>query len=146
MTHPPSSAREPAGHPAPARNEVGALPLLYGLLAAPGAAALETLIGMGVVGRACLPTDHPLAHPQFSTGPIVWTVHGIALLLGLASVWVSVEAWRRTRHEHEGGREAMVEIGEGRTRFLAMMALLTSIGFTVLIVFDTVGLATLGPC
>jgi len=146
MNHQGPAAHDPAGHPAPARHEVGALPLLYGLLAAPAVAALETLIGMGVVGRACLPTDHPLPAPQFSTGPIVWTVHVIALILALVSVWVSLQAWRRTRHEHEGGREAMVEIGEGRTRFLAMVALLTSTGFTVLIVFDTVGLVTLGPC
>ncbi|MFC3069100.1 hypothetical protein [Phenylobacterium soli] len=146
MAGPIPSSGESAGHPAPARDEVGVLPLLYGLLAAPAAAALETLIGMGVVGRACLPTDHPLAAPRFSTEPIVWTVHLVALIVGVAAVLVSLRAWRRTRHEHEGGRGAMVEIGEGRTRFLAMVALLTSVGFTGLIVFNTVGLVTLAPC
>lgn len=146
MARPSTAAGEAAGHPAPARDQVGALPLLYGLLAAPAAAGLETLIGTGVVGRACLPTDHPLATPRFPTEPIVWTVHLVALVAGLAAILVSLQAWRRTRDERDGGREAMLEIGEGRTRFLAMVAVLTSIGFTVLIVFNTVGLVALAPC
>lgn len=135
-----------AGHPAPARDAISGGALVFGLLAAPAMAALETLIGTGAVGRACFPLDHPLPTPAFATAPIVWTVHILALAIASASVFVSLRAWRRTRHEREGGRGVMVEIGEGRTRFVAMTAVLTSIGFTVLIVFDTVGLVALAPC
>ena len=146
MAHPSTDAGQPTGHPAPARHEIGAPVLLFGLLAAPVVTALETLIGVGVVGRACFPAGQPLAEPLYSTQPPVWIVHVVALAVGAAAVVVSLHAWRRTRHEHEGGRAAMVEIGEGRTRFLAMVALMTSIGFFGVILFNTIGLILLHPC
>ena len=142
----PANPAEQAGHPAPARHAVGAPMLIFGLLGAPAATAVETLIGMGVAGRACFPTDHPLASARFDVQPIVWIVHVAALIVAGAALLASLSAWRRTRHEHEGGREAMVEVGEGRTRFLAMCALLTSLGFFAAIVFDTPGLIFLRPC
>lgn len=146
MAHPSTEAGQPTGHPAPARHAVSAPILLFGLLGAPAVAALETLIGMGAVGHACFPADHPLEAPLYAPQPIVWAAHLIALAVAVLSVLASFRAWGRTRHEHEGGREAMLEIGEGRTRFLAMTAVLTSLGFLILIVFNTVGLVVLHPC
>lgn len=146
MARAPSAAAGGVGHPAPARDRLNAPLLLFGLLAAPAAAALEAMIGTTVSGRACFPTDHPLTSPRFDLQPIVWIVHLTALAVAVAAVLASVVAWRRTRHERAGGHETMIEVGEGRTRFLAIWALLISLGFLALIVFDTPGLIVLQPC
>ena len=70
----------------------------------------------------------------------------IAMAMAFAAAIVAYASWRSTRHEAEGEARHMFEAGEGRTRFLALWGLMTSIGFLVAIVFSLVGLFVVPLC
>ena len=47
-------------------------------------------------------------------------------------------AWNRTATEKTGGPEATLSIGAGRTRFLAVCGMMSSVGFTLAVLFNTI--------
>ncbi len=55
-------------------------------------------------------------------------------------------SWRATQHEHEGEHEALLEAGEGRTRFMALAGMLLSAVFVLGIILNVVPLLMLHPC
>ena len=134
-------------HPAPARHRVSQALLLYALVAAPAAWLAQTVIGMAVARHACYPKDTPLAHSAFEYAQSL--LGGIVIctaVVALGAVVASVIAWRKTRKESSGDGHTLIEIGEGRTRFVAMCALILSIGFSIAIGFSAVGLTLIPLC
>ncbi len=123
------------------------LALAYALFAAPAIWLLMWSVGYGVASEACYPGDSPLLRPAF--GPV--NVIGLGLLLvtvavSLGGVVTGWRIWRRTREEHRGNHEHLMEIGEGRTRFLALCGLLASGLFALATVFELWALLILPPC
>jgi hypothetical protein len=68
------------------------------------------------------------------------------MTIALAGAGASYRSWNATRREVEGETEDMVAAGEGRTRFLALWGLLTSVGFACAIGFSLIGLFTVPLC
>lgn len=124
-------------HPSAARDSIHVGALIYGLAAAPGAWLAAQVASSTLAQAACFPQDTPLRVPAF---PGVHLAHGVALAIALAvcvsGALVAYGAWRRTRGEHTGGGHALLDIGEGRSRFLALAGLMTSLGFLVATVFS----------
>ena len=58
--------------------------------------------------------------------------------------YVAFELWKKTWQEKEGDAHRLVQSGEGRTRFLAMCGVLTSVLFGLAVIFDVIG-AMVGP-
>jgi hypothetical protein len=121
--------------------------LAYALFAAPAIWLLVSSVGYGVASEACYPGDTPLLRPAF--GPV--NAIGLGLLLvtvtvSLAGVVVAWRIWARTREEHRGNHEHLMEIGEGRTRFLALCGLLASALFALATLFELSALLILPPC
>lgn len=134
-------------HPAPGRGRVSGAAMLLALLSAPIAMGVHSMFGMTVAGRACLPKDMPLAAPAFAGGPLaIGVVNAAALLVAGLAVILSIALWRRTRTEKEGREHAALDVGEGRTRFLAMCAIMTSGGFFVALVFATLPIVLVPLC
>jgi hypothetical protein len=127
----------PESHPSAGRDRTHLAALLYGLIAAPCAWLTAQIFCSGLASRACHPKYEPLAVPAFSGTAFA---HALAFLLSGAvcasGALVAYSAWRRTRGEHRGGSQTLMEVGEGRSRFMALAGLLTSIGFLLAVAFS----------
>lgn len=134
-------------HPAPARHAVPQGMIVFALAAAPLAWLFQTIANMMVARHACFPKDMPLHAPAFGyASDLIAVVMGAAIIVALAGLAFSIVAWSRTRREAGGDAHALVEIGEGRTRFLAMCALIVSVGFCLAIGFALTGLMIVPMC
>lgn len=121
----------------------------FGVYAAPAAWAVQFLIGYGLTAYACHPGRLALAHVAEGwawTRPGALIVNLAAALVALAGGLVSLATWRASRGETEGVSATVLEAGEGRTRFLGAWGALTSFGFLVAILFDTVMIVGAPAC
>jgi hypothetical protein len=151
-------AEQPRGHahPAPARNDVAPALLWFGLVGAPAAWTVQTLVDLAVASHGCYPRLFPLAAPMLAgLRGIVITVSIAALIVCIVAGAAAFRSWSRTRHEHQvssGAGEkhshaaALLETGEGRTRFLALSGVMASVVFTIAVVAHTVSIFMVGPC
>jgi hypothetical protein len=64
----------------------------------------------------------------------------------LVAAGVAVYNWRKTRHEMSGSAHYLLEVGEGRTRFLAMFGVFTSGGFLIAFIFSAAMLFLIPLC
>lgn len=142
-----SVAHPDTGHPAPHRSRVSMTALAIGLAGAPLAWSVQIVVGYAIAAYACYPQRMSLA------APIVDGLKGQLALLSLAAILlaaictlVGYRSWRATRNEQAGDQHALLEQGEGRTRFMAMCALVTSASFTVVLVFTSIVLVLVQPC
>lgn len=130
-----------AGDPAPHRQRAPLAGQVLGLVAGPLAWGLQLVVGYGLSGRACFPGDHPVASIAPGWG-WTWAACLVFNLLALGACGgaglVSLRLWRATRHEAKGHVKATVDVGEGRTRFSALCGALTSCGFALAVLFNTV--------
>jgi len=129
-------------HPSPHRHAISLVLLLGALALGPGAWVAQLLTDYALSSEACFGHDMPhLASP-----PPGWGYEAAGLLLinlvcltaalsGLLIAWL---CWRRTHHEDDGELQATVDVGEGRSRFMATCGMLGNGGFAVAICFDTV--------
>ncbi len=134
-------------HPAPHRHRVGLTALFFGLAAAPAAWNVQLLFSVGLAAHACYPRDVPLELP-------IWrNLWGILLAIGVAGValaivggLVSFRNWRLTFDEAPGSVHHLLDNGEGRTRFIAMFGILTSVLFVLGLVFATAAVFLVPLC
>ena len=145
-----------SAHPAPARDQVSQGLLWFGLAGGPAAWTVQTLVDLAVTSHGCYPRLFPLEAPILAgLRGIVTTVSLAALIVCLVAAFAATRSWSQTRHEHQansgagekhGPEAALLETGEGRTRFLALSGLLTSIVFTIAVLAHTISIFIVGPC
>lgn len=117
-------------HPAPHRERVNPWAVWFGLLGAPLAWGAQLLINSALGAHGCYPHDVPLAVPVWSDmRQVMLGVEVAAILVCAAALLSAWFTWRRARHEKQGSGHHVVEAGDGRTRFMAMAGLMTSLLF-----------------
>ena len=152
-----TAAREGSGtaHPAPARGRAGVGALAFGLFGGPAAWAVQTLVNLPVASHACFPNLTPLDAPTFGVRGVAFGVSVAAIAVCVAAAAVAWRAWTRTREEHQAGsgrgaahgaETALLETGEGRTRFLALAGVLTSGTFCLVSVVHAATVFLVPPC
>ena len=119
------------GHPAPHAGVVSLSALWFGLFGAPAAWAVQLISNYALNAHFCYPGDTPLASPDFGGVRAVGLVmSAVLLVVAAAALAVAMRSWRRTRQEGRRNRSPdhheTVEVGEGRTRFMAMAGILVS--------------------
>lgn len=138
---------DPARHPAPHRSAVALAALWFGLFGAPGVWSIQLMVSYAFAAHSCYPARIPLHAPTFGW---VWTlelvVSLVALVVALAAGATALHSWRATRTESEGPKEALLEAGEGRTRFMAFAGILTSALFLLGVVLNGAALFLLPVC
>lgn len=140
------SSRGPA-HPAPARGQVHGLRLLVGLCGAPLAWMAQMSLSEPLSAQACYPASRPLAAPAWpSAHALLWAISAVCLLAACASALVAWRAWRGTRHESTSNWHDAVHSGSGRTRFLALLGVMSSAMFVAAILFSTLGATLIDAC
>ena len=143
----PAGAARDTAHPAPHRDRVGGWLIGFGLFGAPAAWSVQSLLDVGLSGYACYPKDEPLATPIWSgLGIALASANVVALLVCVAAGIVAFVAWRRSGDERPGNAHHLLESGDGRTRFLALAGVLTSVLFVVAVAFETVQTFVGVPC
>ncbi|MBC8746150.1 hypothetical protein OKW43_000620 [Paraburkholderia sp. WC7.3g] len=121
--------------------------VLIGLLAAPFAWLLQTLVAETLAAQACYPYNHPLGAPLVPWMRAAMVALGtLCLVAGVFGTWV---AWRNLR------RVAPLKLGtlngERRTRaeldwFLTHVAVMCSALFLFALIATDVAVAIVSPC
>jgi len=148
----PGIRMEGAGedHPAPARHRVGRGALWFGVLAAATAWSVQAVFATTINGAGCI--TYRSAPPP--TGAQLATARGIVLLVltiglffvCLLALFVSWRNWHAV-HSHARGEETeLLEVGEGRVRFMSMAGILLSALFALLLLLNSISLFLAPQC
>jgi hypothetical protein len=114
-------------HPAPQRHHVGLPALWFGLFGASAAWAAELITNYALMGHFCFPRDTPLASPTFGgVRALAIVIDAVLLIVGVCALLVALHSWNATRYRRNDEHHEVAEIGEGRTRFMAMAGILVS--------------------
>lgn len=140
--HPASPA-----HPAPQQHRVGLPALWFGLFGAPAAWAAQLISNYALFGHFCYPRDTPLASPTFGgTRAVAIVVSAVLLLVAAAALFVAIHSWQATRYRRGAEHHEVAEIGEGRTRFMAMSGIIVSGIFVYGVLMLGIPLFTMQVC
>ncbi|MDJ0450749.1 hypothetical protein [Methylocystis sp. JR02] len=135
--------------PAPHRARTS-LALLFGaLLASPLAWSVQLLVNYGLASHACFPSDRPrssLAPGWEWVEPVVTALNLLCLAIAVVASLVALSVWRRTSGEAEGGHESVIDVGQGRTRFLAIWGVWGGVWFALQILFATISIIWVPAC
>ena len=134
-------------HPAPHRARVGAGAIWFAILAGPMAWSAQLLVNSTIAAHGCFPHDMPLSASVWGNARSVML--GIEIGALVVCVLAALGGWRnwlRTRGEKQGSAHHLLEGGDGRTRFMAMVGLMTSGLFLVAVAFATLNLAAVPAC
>jgi hypothetical protein len=136
------------GHPAPHRQAASPVLFLFALFGAPAAWLIELLIGFAVTSYTCdmHQTRGALAAVPGWVSPLIAIVNILALLIGALALLAGVVLIRRTQGEHEARSGEPIDAGEGRTRVLAVWAIVGSIIFIVALLTNTFSLTLVPIC
>jgi hypothetical protein len=136
-----------AAHPAPAGHTLPLGALWFGLFGAPAAWSIQLMLGYGLVAYSCFPGSEPRATPTFGgLRSMVAFVSVAALAISLAAGGTAWRSWHATRREHPGDEEALLEVGEGRTRFMALAGMLVSGLFVLGVIMNAIPLFIMPLC
>ncbi|MFN2637792.1 MAG: hypothetical protein ABR585_12275 [Gemmatimonadaceae bacterium] len=145
-----------AEHPAPARNAAALPGLWFGFLAGPGAWTVQSLLDSALTAHECFPRLSPLSSPSIGgLRGLLFAVCLVAVALCIAGAAVAWRDWKRTREElhgssgkarHQTQPAALLETGEGRTRFMALSGVLTSLTFLIVVIANTASIFLVTPC
>ena len=141
-----SGNRFDIGHPAPGRSVTSNWWLWFGFLAAPLAWSLQLSVNSGLTGIACLGTAAPDVELRGWTEPAIVIVNLCALAIALLGLAVSIRNLRRTHAVEQGDGRGVLGAGEGRTRYMSVWGIWTSVLFFCAIAFNTVAVFWEGLC
>ena len=133
---------------APPAGKVHWLQLSIALCAAPLAWLLQMSLSEPLAAQACYPATVPLTLPILASLPLVLKcISAACLLFALGGFWCAWRAWQATRSEADSPRaDDAADTGHGRSRFMALLAMLCSGLFVVAIVFTGLGLLLSQSC
>ncbi|HEX3753751.1 MAG TPA: hypothetical protein VHV26_01615 [Rhizomicrobium sp.] len=132
---------------APETRRITFILLLFGATVAPIFWLGQLMLGYWATAIGCYSGDHPAASVPTQTivnALIAFDI--VALLACAASAAVSWRSWRHTRHEKGGDHSYALHTGEGRSRFLALWGMFSSLWFFGAVLFNTIASLTVPPC
>jgi hypothetical protein len=135
------AAQSGTPHPAPHRERAGLFGLWFGIFAAPIAWNLQLLVATAFSGHLCYPDQSQLG-PQVGAH-LSWVlalIDVLGIMVALVALGVAIGNWRRVRQEKGGSGRHLLDEGEGRTRFMAMLGIVNSLLFLVALIFASLNL------
>ena len=142
MSQASHSSHKHIGHPSPHRLRVGLFPLVISLLGAPGAWIIQMLGSEVLAGNGCI-------HQGFAARHLMMCLYALSItcfFIGTFSCITAWVSWLKAKHELEGESKHVMNIGEGRTRFLVLLGVFSSLIFIIAILFTGSALVLVAPC
>ncbi|MGH7076932.1 MAG: hypothetical protein ACREFU_02420 [Acetobacteraceae bacterium] len=143
------SAATIPGHPSPHRENVGLPLLLFGVFGGAAAFAVQLMLNFALASYSCYPRLAPRTALVPGWGGIWSWLLGInlgAIAIALIAAAIAWRNWHATRTEHPGGAAHLIEVGEGRTRFLGLVGVVFSLAFAIGVIFDLIALIIVPQC
>lgn len=131
-------------HPAPHRARVALWESALGLIGGPLAWFVQLSVSYGLAAEPCY--SGPERGFENHAGAGIVILYVACLAVALAGALVSLRIWRRTRSEKSGSTGDVFELGEGRTRFLALWGMLLGGGFAAVILLNGIALLGVPAC
>lgn len=135
----------PQSHPSPKRGATSLAALFFAVTAGPVGWTIQHLVGYGLASYPCNPDSRQLTAPLAGWAPLrpsLVVLSLACLILALAGGWVAYRSFRATRDETAGEAADPLEIGAGRSRWMAVCGIMVTVLFAGAIVFD--GIVLLG--
>lgn len=132
-------------HPARKRHHVDSWALGFALLGAPAIWSLHLIVNFALASQACAPGEQAGGGMSGLQGTLALNNVATLIIAGLATV-VAFGCWRSTYDEERGTHHHLLEVGEGRTRFLAMVGMILGAGFVAATVFDSLAILAVPIC
>jgi hypothetical protein len=143
---PQSNAFSAIGHPAPQRTRVSRLRHAINLFAAPAIWVAQMSLSEIIASNACAADMKPMPFLRAHVSALLAIVNLDCLLLTAACGIFAWRSWQVTRRELSRNHGHAADVGEGRTRFLTLLGLMTSFGFTVAALFTACAFVLVSPC
>ena len=135
------------GHPAPDRGRIGLGLLMFALFGAPVAWIVQLVAGSSIAGMACLSKSMAVETSTLDWGgPAMIGVNIAALVVAFLALAASLAILRRTGGESEGGHDSVMDAGEGRSRYMGVWSIWTSLLFILAIAFNSISIFWSGLC
>lgn len=136
-------------HPSPHRDRVGFLEQMFAIFGGPAAWVTQLIVNYAFASFTC----YPRHAPRTSVAPGwdgIWggllALNLIAIVVALVAAWTGWWVWQATRGEGGGASGEVLEMAEGRTRFMGVVGIITGLYFLAAVVFDTVALVVVPQC
>lgn len=126
----------PVPHPSPLRHRVSPWLLGAALFAAPTAWFVQLNVSVLLGMKRCSGLSEDAASSLVTTGLVA--IGLAALLIVLLALWAAMRSWNLSRSEAGGGSHSALTSGHGRTRFLALAALIANSMFLVAVGFSLI--------
>ncbi len=136
-------------HPAPHREHASTFASAFGLLGGPLAWFIQLCAGYGMASWSCFPKDQRVIAPPDTaawTWPTMVTLLIASIVIATAAFFAARHNFKRTQAEGEGGHAHLLEVGTGRTRFIALWGMILGAGFAAATVIDAVAFVVLPRC
>jgi amino acid transporter len=136
-------------HPAPHANRVSPGESFFGLFGGPLAWVLQLYGGYALASQPCFRGGMPAAAPPPTlqwTWPAMLALTIAAVAVSFTAFGVSRREFNRTRNETHGGAHHVMEVGAGRTRFLALWGMLLGAGFALAAAITAVAFIVVPRC
>lgn len=135
-------------HPDPHRDAVSIGALLAALFIAPIFWAGNLITDYALVGHACYPGDVPLTVPSAGFGFVWWLVfafHLVTLAVIASGFVLALRIWRITGPP-QGHADQLMHRGDGRSRYIGIVAMGWSAILFVVVVTQTLAFYWVGLC
>jgi hypothetical protein len=142
-----SDARHAGSHPAPKRDALRPHEGFFALFGGPVAWFIQLNAGFALASQPCfIDGARALELPRDSTRPAMLTLIAAACAIALIAMYVSWRAYKRTEDESPGDHRHLLEVGTGRTRFLALWGVYLSAGSALVTLMTAVAFFVLRRC
>lgn len=133
-------------HPSPHRDRVPAWATWVSLVAAPLAWFVQLLIDTWLGSNACYGLDGPRTQPLWSIAPVMAVVDIAAIVIAIAGGLLALRNWRTSAHERPGHAHHLIASGDGRLRFMAMSAMISTAMIGAAMLYAAVNHGLLAGC
>ena len=144
---PMNDAQHLSHHPAPKRGAVRPHESFFALFAGPIAWFVQLNAGFALASQPCFVNGaRALTLPHDWTRPAMLGLVVATCALALVACALSWRAYKRTEDESPGDHRHLLEVGTGRTRFLAIWGVYLSAGAALVTILTALAFMVLPRC
>lgn len=142
-----SDAQHLSRHPAPKRDALRPHEGFFALFGGPVAWFIQLNAGFALASQPCfIEGTRVLDLPHDATRAVMLSLIAAACAVALIAMAVSWRAYKRTEDESAGDHRHLLEVGSGRTRFLALWGVYLSAGSALVTLMTAMAFIVLPRC